>query len=194
LIDAGLPPEAAVAAGFAYINSQSYRAQGVELSFDEAPRDDVRVTASYTYLDTEVTDAFAPPHVNPAFPDIPIGQFSAIIGGRPFRRPANSGTFSVSYFPKRYDVALSIYFAGKRDDSTFAYDRFFGDTLLLPNQDLDAAYQKVDLSGAYEIIPRLKVYTSIENLLNQDYEASFGFPSLPLRARVGFRLTLGGDK
>ena len=90
-------------------------------------------------------------------------------------------------------VTFASYFSGKRDDSTFLSDGFFGNSMLLPNQDLDEAYQKVDLSGSYDIMPRLRVYTSIENLLNQDYEASFGFPALPLTARVGLRVNLGGD-
>jgi hypothetical protein len=62
-----------------------------------------------------------------------------------------------------------------------------------PNQNLGAPYQKIDVSGAWAVHPRLRVYTSIENLLNQDYEASFGLPALPLTARVGFKLTVGGD-
>jgi iron complex outermembrane receptor protein/vitamin B12 transporter len=98
------------------------------------------------------------------------------------------------YTPNRFDIALSTYFSGKRDDSTFLSDEFFGDSLLLPNKDLDKAYQKVDLSAGVAVHPRLKVYTSIENLFNQDYEASFGFPALPLTARIGARITLGGDR
>jgi len=196
LVRFGVPPEVANATGFgAAVNSQSYTAQGIELAFDEAPRPDLRVTASYTFLDAEVTEAFsASESFNDQFPDIAIGAFSPLVGARPFRRPPHSGTFGVIYTPKRYEVALSMYFSGTRDDSTFLNDAFFSNSLLLPNKDLDKAYQKVDLSGAVNVIPRLKVYTSIENLLNQDYEASFGFPALPLTARVGFKLTLGGDK
>ena len=73
-------------------------------------------------------------------------------------------------------------------------DAFFGNSMLLPNKDLDAADQKVDLSAAYNVHPRLKLYTSFENLLNQRYEASFGYPALPITARVGFQLTFGGDQ
>jgi vitamin B12 transporter len=196
LVRFGVPPAVANATAFgAAVNSQSYRAQGLELAFDEAPRPDLRVTASYTYLNAEVTEALsASLSFNDAFPNVAIGAFSPLVGARPFRRPPNSGTFGVIYTPKRYEVALSMYFSGKRDDSTFLSDRFFGNSMLLPNENLDAAYQKVDLSGGFNIHPRLKVYTSIENLLNQDYEASFGFPALPITARVGFKLTLGGDK
>ena len=73
----------------------------------------------------------------PRFPDVPIGAFSPLVGERPFRRPANSGTLFVSYANGPAAVALSAYFAGKRDDSTFLSDEFFGNSMLLPNQDLD---------------------------------------------------------
>jgi iron complex outermembrane receptor protein/vitamin B12 transporter len=195
LVRAGVPPEVANATPFGgYINSQSYRAQGAELSFDAALPRDIRVMASYTHLAAEVTEAFsASISFNPAFPGIAIGAFSPLVGQRPFRRPPNSGTVAVMYAPGRAEVAFAAYFAGKRDDGTFLSDPFFGNSLLLPNRDLDAAYQKVDLSGAYQVHPRLGTYVSIENLLDNEYEASFGFPALPFTARFGFRVTLGGE-
>jgi iron complex outermembrane receptor protein/vitamin B12 transporter len=192
---AGVPVEVANSTDFgAYINSQSYRAQGLELSSDAVLGRDVRVMASYTYLDAEVTKAFsATTSFNPQLPGIAIGAFSPLVGARPFRRPVNSGNFSVIVTPGRAQLSLSAYFAGKRDDSMFLIDRDFGNSLLLPNHDLDAAYQKVDLSGAYRFGRRVQATLSIENLLNQDYQASFGFPALPITARAGVRILLGGD-
>ena len=46
-------------------------------------------------------------------------------------------------------VALSGYFAGKSNDSTFLSDASFGNSLLLPNEDLNAGYAKMDVSGSY---------------------------------------------
>ena len=119
--------------------------------------------------------------------------YSPLVGERPFRRPANSGTLFAAYTTGPVDVALSGYFVGKRDDSTFLSDGFFGNSMLLPNQDLDPAYQKIDLSASYRLHPRFRVYTTVDNLLNQDYSASFGFPSLPATIRVGASVGLGGD-
>jgi outer membrane cobalamin receptor len=65
--------------------------------------------------------------------------------------------------------------------------------MLLSNQDLDPAYQKVDLSASYRLHPRFRAYTTIDNLLNQDYAASYGFPSLPATVRSGTSVSLGGD-
>jgi iron complex outermembrane receptor protein/vitamin B12 transporter len=196
LVRTGVPLAVANATPFgAAVNSQSYTAQGAEISFEAAPRTDLRLMASYTRLDAEVTEGFgASATFNDAFPGVAIGAFSPLVGARPFRRPPNSGTFAVMYAPGRFDASLSAYFSGKRDDSTFLSDEFFGNSLLLPNKDLDKAYQKVDLSAGVDVHPRLKIYTSLENLFNQDYEASFGSPALPFTARVGARITVGGDR
>jgi iron complex outermembrane receptor protein/vitamin B12 transporter len=195
LVSAGVPPDVAAATAFgAYINSASFDAQGIELSADAAVGANLRFGASYTYLDAEVTEAFGRSAAfNPAFPTIPIGAYSPLVGERPFRRPANSGTLFVAYTKGAIDVALSGYFAGTRDDSTFLSDGFFGNSLLLPNQDLDPAYQKIDVSASYRVHPRFRVYTTVDNIFNEDYAAAFGFPSLPATIRVGASVSLGGD-
>jgi iron complex outermembrane receptor protein/vitamin B12 transporter len=193
----GIAPDvaAAVAPG-AYVNSQSYKAQGLELSAD-ARIGRLRVAGSYTYLDAEVTKSLSSsvaPQFNPLFPDIPIGGFTALVGQRPFRRPANTGTLLVSYTQGPADVTLTGYFAGKSDDSTFIVgtDINFGNSMLLPNKDLVFAYQKIDLSGGYRLHRRVKLYATIENLLDQRYEPAFGFPALPINVRAGVSLTVGG--
>jgi len=195
LPQAGVPAAVAAATQFgAYLNSSSFRAQGVETSFDAAIGQYVRVNASYTYLDAVVTKAFsASAATNPSFPGVPIGAFSPLVGQRPFRRPPQSGSVMINVVRGPGQVTFSGYFSGKRDESTFLSDAFFGNSLLLPNRDLDPAYQKLDLSASYRLHPRLSVYTSIENILDKHYDATFGFPSLPRAARVGARLTLGGD-
>ena len=196
LVAAGVPPEVAASTDFgAYINSASFDAQGVELSADAAIGAGFRFGASYTFLDAEVTEAFGrSASFNPAFPTIPIGAFSPLVGARPFRRPTNSGTLFVGYTTGQFDVALSGYFAGKRDDSTFVSDGFFGNSLLLPNKDLDPSYQKIDVSASYRLHPRFRVYTTLDNLFNQDYAGAYGFPSLPFTIRVGASVGLGGDR
>jgi iron complex outermembrane receptor protein/vitamin B12 transporter len=195
LVAAGVPPAVAASTPFgAYINSSSFDAHGVELSADAAVGAGFRMSASYTYLDAEVTEAFGRSAAfNPAFPTIPIGTYSPLVGERPFRRPANSGTLFVGYTTGPIDLALSGYFVGARDDSTFLSDGYFGNSMLLPNQDLAPAYQKIDLSASYHLHPRLRVYLTLENLLNQDYSVVYGFPSLPATIRVGASVGLGGD-
>jgi len=194
----GVSPEAAAASGFgAYVNSQSFKAQGIETTFEAALSRELRVMASYTYLDAEVTKSLSggvlSPAMNPKFPGIQIGQYAPLVGARPFRRPANSGSLMVAYSKGAVDAALSAFFVGKRDGSTFLDDEFFGTSLLLPNKDLEAAYQKVDVSAGYRPFKYLRGFISIENLFDKDYDASFGFPALGLTARAGVTVSLGGN-
>ena len=180
LVQAGVPPAVANATPFgAYVNSQSTTGSGLELSADAAFARNWRIAASYTFLDAEVTEAFsASAATNPKFPGIQIGAFSPLVGNRPFRRPANSGNLLLSYSRGLGQIAVAGYISGRQDDSTLLSDAFFGNSLLLPNQDMDEGYAKIDLSGSYRVHSRLKWYASIENLLNQDYQAVAGFPAL----------------
>lgn len=195
----GVPANVAQATPFgAYLNSSSTVSKGVETSLEALLMTRLRLMASYTYTDAEVIDSFGSsalaPAINPSIPGIPIGAFAPLVGGRPFRLPTNAGNLLVSYADGPAQVTLAAYFSGKRDGSTFLSDEFFGNSLLLPNKDLEPAYQKVDLSGAYRVHPRLRLYVSIENLFDKDYESSFGFPSLPRTARAGLTVSLGGDE
>ena len=188
----GVPPDAASATGFgAYVNAQSNKSSGIEMSA-EAVAGAVKVLGSYTYVDATVTESFSSsalnPAINPAFPGIPIGQFSPLVGARPFRRPAHSGSLVFSYTKGKAQAALAGYFAGKRDDSTFLTDEFFGFSMLLPNQDLDPAFQKFDLSGSYQLHPHLRAYMTVENLFDATFEEAAGYPSLPRAARIGVRV------
>ncbi len=195
----GISPAVAAASGFgAYVNSSSYRARGVETSAEARFGTLVHVTGSYTHMHAVVTQSLASsalaPAFNPAFPTIPIGAFGPLVGAAPFRRPANIGNVLITFTKGNGQVALAGYFAGKSDDSTFLSDAFFGNSMLLPNHNLDAAYQKLDLSASYRFQPRMRGFVSIENIANQNYQAAFGFPGLPRTARVGLTVTLGGDR
>jgi vitamin B12 transporter len=195
----GIPQTVASALpGGVYVNSSSYYARGVETSTDVQLSTDLRLSASYTFLSAVITKSFTggvlAPAINPAFPNTPIGAFAPLVGARPFRRPANSGTLAAFYTHGRASVAVAGQFAGKSDDSTFATDGFFGNSMLLPNHDLDAGYLRIDLTGAYAVRPRVKLYLAIENALNQSYAPVFGFPALPRTVRVGATVTLGGNR
>lgn len=192
----GVPPAAATATGFgAYVNSQSNTSSGIELS-GEARLQRVRLLGSYTYLDATVTKSFGSgalsPAFNPLFPGIPIGQYSPLVGNRPFRRPTNSGSLVAIYSDPKLTLSIAGYFVGKRDDSTLLTDEFFGTSLLLPNQDMDAAYQKFDVSASYQIHPRLRWYATIENAFDKKYEAVAGFPALPRTIQTGVSVRVGG--
>jgi iron complex outermembrane receptor protein/vitamin B12 transporter len=132
------------------------------------------------------------PAENPKFPGVRIGQYSPLVGERPFRRPANSGSVVVSYTRDKASVALAGSFFGRADDSTYLSDEFFGYSMLLPNQGLDPGYQKFNLSGSYQVHPRVRGYLTVENVFDERFAAASGFPSLPRSVRAGAAISLGG--
>lgn len=199
LIELGVPADVAQAAIFgASVNSLDYRALGAEAEAEYRITSNLFVRGGYTYLDAVVQHSFASdslfPSINPAFPDIPIGVLSPLKGARPFRQAPHSGYFGLNYTRARWFGSLAGTFVSRRDDSDFLYDPFFGGpTMLLPNRNLDQAYQRLDLSGGFRINRYLEVYTAMGNVLSQHYSEVFGYPTLPFTIRSGIKLTFGGE-
>jgi len=198
LIQLGVP--AAVAANVPFgasVNSLSTRALGAETEIEVNPGHGFIARAAYTYLDDVVRRSFSSdelfPSFNPAFPTIPIGAFSPLVGNRPFNRAPNVGSFYVGYARNKVALSLSGNFVSRRDSSTFLSDEFFGPTMLLPNHNLAEAYQKIDFGGSYRINRHLEFYTGIENLASEHYDPVPGFPALPFNFHSGVRVTLGGE-
>lgn len=194
----GVPAAAASALPFgAAVNSLDYRALGSETELRFNLGDGFAADLTYTYTGAIVTKSFSSdnqfPSFNPAFPTIPIGAFSPLVGNRPFRIAPHVGTFSISYAKRRLFTSLTGYLSSRRDDSTFLSDSFFGSSLLLPNRNLADSYQKLDIHASYAVHPGLDLFATAENLLNQRYDAAYGFPSLPFTVRAGMKLTLGGE-
>jgi vitamin B12 transporter len=196
LISIGVPPAVANATpdGGAYVNATSQRTKGAEVDYKVDLGHGFLFQGEYTYTDGLVTKAFGEPSYNPLFPNVPIGAFDPLEGARPFRIAPHSGSLALFYSRKRLNAVLTGYLVGRRDDSTFLYDGNFGNTMLLPNRNLAGAYQKFDLSAAYALRSYLTLFTSIENLFSEHYDAAFGYPALPFAIRSGVRFTFGGTK
>jgi iron complex outermembrane receptor protein/vitamin B12 transporter len=200
LIDLGVQQPIAEALQFgATVNSQAFRAQGVEAELECRLGRNLVARGGYTYLDAVVQRSFSSDALGPSFnltsnfPTIPIGAFSPLKGARPFRRAPHSGYLALSYHRSKWTGSLTGTFVGRRDDSDFLFDKDFGPNLLLPNRNLDGAYQKIDIGGSYQVNHTLSVYTDLQNVLGRHYEEAFGYPALPFTFRSGIRITLGGE-
>jgi iron complex outermembrane receptor protein/vitamin B12 transporter len=180
------------------VNSQAFRAQGFEAELEYRIGKGLSARGGYTYLDAVVQRSFSSdaigPSFNPSLPNVPIGVDTPLIGARPFRRAPHSGYFGLGYNHSRFSALLTGTLVGRRDDSDFiSADADGGLSLLLPNRNLDGAYQRIDLSGHYQLNHFLNVYTSLQNLLSEQYSPAFGYPALPFTFRSGIRLTVGGE-
>ena len=173
--------------------------QGLEAELQHQPFSRLFVRGGYTYLDSIVQQSFSSdnvtPAINPYFPGIPIGALSPLIGQRPFRLPPQFGFFAVEYTATKFSAAIKGALATRSDDSTFQLnnDRSRGNTLLLPNRNLDFAYAKLDLNLIYNATSRVKIFTQLDNLLNDQHIGPIGYPGLPFAIRAGLKVRLFGD-
>jgi iron complex outermembrane receptor protein/vitamin B12 transporter len=187
-----------------YVNSLAYRAQGAEFELAWHPKPHFLLRGGYTYLDPRVVQSFASdavaanagkPTTNPNLPGVAIGAYSPLVGARPFRRAPHTGYVDADYTHKKLTLNLKAALAGRSDDSTFLVgeDANGGNTLLLPNRDLDYGYVKLDLGGSYALKRGFTYFAQINNLLNDQRIGPIGYPGLPLTFRTGLKLRLGGD-
>jgi iron complex outermembrane receptor protein/vitamin B12 transporter len=177
------------------LNSQAYRAQGVEATVEGGIGRSLFLRGGYTYLDAVVQRSFTNDDEAllgpiPTFTNgIPIGPYAPLKGARPFRRPPHTGFFTASYAASKITGVFSAAFASRSDDSTYldGMDLSGSNTLLLPNRNLDWGYAKIDLGGSYKLLPWLNIYGQAENLTNNQHIAPIGYPSLPFNFRLGLR-------
>jgi iron complex outermembrane receptor protein/vitamin B12 transporter len=180
------------------LNTEAFRALGVEATVEGGIGRSVFLRGGYTYLDAVVQRSFANDDVAllgplPAYSGIPIGSDSPLQGARPFRRPPHTGFFTASYSAKKLTALFSSAFVSRSDDSDFlgGYDINGGNSLLLPNRNLDPGFAKLDLGGSYQLSSWLGVYGQIENLMDNQHIAPLGYISLPVNLRAGVRIQWG---
>ncbi|MGA2851213.1 MAG: TonB-dependent receptor plug domain-containing protein [Terracidiphilus sp.] len=180
------------------INSEAFRAMGVETTVEGGIGKNIFMRGGYTYLDAVVQRSFTNDDVDllgpvPTFNGIPVGADSPLQGARPFRRPPHTGFVSASYSANRITGVLTTAFASRSDDSDFlAYDDLYGgNSLLLPNRNLDHGYAKVDLGGSFGLTKWLGIYGQGENLTGNRHIAPIGYPSLQANVRLGLKLQWG---
>jgi iron complex outermembrane receptor protein/vitamin B12 transporter len=193
--------EGILQANFAYeltINSEAFRAQGVETSVESGIGRNLFLRGGYTYLDAVIQRSFTNDDQAllgpiPTFNGIPVGPYAPLEGARPFRRAPHTGYFTATYAAKRFTGVFSSAFSSRSDDSTFleGEDAFGGNSLLLPNRNLDYGYAKLDLGGSFQVLTWMDVFAHAENLLDNQHIAPIGYPSLPFTIRTGLRLRWG---
>jgi len=200
----GIPPSIANQLFGAALNSLAFRAQGMELEAQYQPFTHLFVRGGYTYLAPIVLQSFASdavganngtPTTNPNIPGIAIGALSPLVGSRPFRRPPQTGFFAVQYTRARFSAAFKGALASRSDDSTFQLYNDFngGNTLLLPNRNLDSGSAKLDINALYTLTGHITAYTQLDNLLSLQHIGPIGYPSLPFTIRTGLKIRFGGD-
>jgi iron complex outermembrane receptor protein/vitamin B12 transporter len=181
------------------VNTQAFRAQGIESNVEGGIGRNIFLRGGYTYLDGVVQRSFDSDNealaggYAPTYNGIPIGAISPLVGARPFRRAPHTGFVSASYSAHKITGVFTSAFASRSDDSTYLEyaDANGGNSLLLPNRNLDHGYAKLDLGASYQLLSWLGIYGQGENLLSEQHIAPIGYPSIPMTARLGLKLQWG---
>jgi iron complex outermembrane receptor protein/vitamin B12 transporter len=193
--------EATLQANYAFeltVNSEAFRAQGAEASVEGGIGRSIFLRGGYTYLAAVVQRSFTNSDQAllgpiPTFDGIPVGPYAPLVGARPFRRPPHTGYFTAAYAPKKFTLLFSSSFSTRSDDSTYleGEDPLGGNSLLLPNRNLDFGFARLDLGGSYHLLSWMDLYGQAENLLSQRLIAPIGYPSIPFNFRAGMRINWG---
>jgi vitamin B12 transporter len=200
----GFPPSVVSGLFSAYLNSLAFRAQGLEAELQYQPTRHIFLRGGYTFLDAVVIQSFSGdaiaantgnPTENPNLPGIAIGAESPLVGARPFRRPPHTGFFDAQYTASKFSAALKGAFVSRSDDSTYldGFDPDFGNSLLLPNRDLDFGYAKLDANFLFAATRHVTVFSQLGNLLSQQHTGPIGYPGLPFTFRTGLKIRIGGN-
>jgi iron complex outermembrane receptor protein/vitamin B12 transporter len=177
-------------------NTQAFRAQGVETTVESGIGKSLFFRGGYTYLDAVVQRSFTSDNeallagYGFSYNGIALGSTTPLKGARPFRRPPHTGFFTASYAEKNLTAVFTSAFASRSDDSTYLpySDQYGGNSLLLPNRNLDWGYAKLDLGASFKLLSWLSVYGQAENLTSNRHIAPIGYPSLPFNFRAGLRI------
>jgi outer membrane cobalamin receptor len=164
----------AVLSAYQTDNLSNARAQGAELSGRFRPARWMWVSASYTYLDSEVLSLNGSTGLAP----IPFS-----VGQELIRRPANSGSFVSTFSRGRVTANVTGYFRGSDLDVDPTYGASAG---LYPSH----GFFDMGINLNVRLAGGLTAYGNLRNALNQSYEEVLGYPAPKLNFVAGLKWAL----
>ena len=150
-----------------FLNTDKSQAWGIEQTLQFTPSANLHFGGGYSYLNTKFVEI-----LNPFLP-------LSVEGSQLLRRPAHSGFLTIDWSSGRFHLNSQVTFNGKRADSDF---------LGLDLTEVDG-YTLWNLSGSFRMNRNLELYTTLRNILNQEYFEVLGFPALKFHFRAGLRLS-----
>jgi outer membrane receptor protein involved in Fe transport len=164
----------AVLSAFQTDNLSNARAQGAELTARYRPARWMSLSASYTYLDTEVLSLNGSTGLAP----LPFA-----VGQELIRRPANSGSFVSTFNRGRVTANLTGYLRGSDLDVDPTYGASAG---LYPSR----GFVNIGINLNIRLAAGLTAYGNLRNALNESYEEVLGYPAPKLNFVAGMKWTL----
>jgi vitamin B12 transporter len=160
--------------GGSFFNTDEAWAHGGTVSFEAKPTRWLRLAGNYTYDDTRVIKA-GPMDTDP----------SMIAGSRLFRRPLHSANLVANAHFRRMNWNFAGNYVGRRADSDFLFPPL-GITS-------NPSYVQWDLANSIDLGYGFLTVARVENLFNNHYQDTVGFPALRLHWRLGMRYVWGRE-
>jgi vitamin B12 transporter len=160
--------------GGSFFNTDKAWAQGGYVSFEAKATRWLRIAGNYTYDDTRVVKG-GPMDTDPAM----------IAGSRLFRRPLHSANLMANAHFHRMNWNFAGNYVGRRADSDF----------LRPPLGITSnpSYVRWDLANSIDLGNGLSTVARVENLFNNHYQDTVGFPALRMNWRLGIRYAWGRE-
>jgi outer membrane receptor protein involved in Fe transport len=160
-----------------YLNVAGSSANGVELEFGlQRPLGGVTARASYALVDTKVVATTSTSE-----------QFQ--LGQPLLRRPKHTGTVHVTYTRGRASVNFNLRAVSERHDAAFA--GLFTSNFDAVDITVNPGYTVINLGGQVRLREAVTVFLQIENLGDERYSTSLGYPGSPRAVFVGTRFNIG---
>jgi len=170
-------------------NLGNSRAQGMELSFRAQPARSLQFSAEYTVLDASILAL-------EGSKDLALSPFQ--VGQELIRRPRNSGFYDVTWHRRGLTLNTTGFIRGQVLDIEPNYGTFtcvppslggFGLPCLFTNP----GYTRADAGFSYHLRPGVEIYGRLNNLVNQKYEESLGYPALHINFLAGARFSFPAE-
>lgn len=136
--------------------------EGVELTWSWLATDRLAIDAAWTWLDSTE--------------DLGHTVTDEI------RRPRHTGSLQADYAWQDANLRLSVVYTGRQYDNYFPPFPPFQQRVALDS------FTLVNLSAGYKVNDQIRLFTRLENLLDQDYEEVYGFQTSGLGAYAGVKV------
>ena len=145
-----------------YENVARAYTQGLEVTVQVNPMNDLMFSAAYTYTQTKDKET----------------------GEALLRRPKHKLTADVNYrFFGKGNLNLGLIYVGNRNDLTFHPVTYVQQTVTLKD------YMVVNLAASYDVTKNLQLFGRIDNLLDREYEEVYGYGTPGIGAYGGVKVS-----
>jgi outer membrane cobalamin receptor len=155
-------------------NLKNSRGQGFEVSFRATPIRSLEFGGEYTFLDSSIL----------ALDGSRMAKAPFEVGQELLRRPRHSASYNIAWRFKQLTLSTNGYIRGAVLDGEPANGSPFYK---------NKGYTRADAGISYRLPKGVEVYARLNNLLNQKYEESLGFPALRLNFMAGVRVALPAE-